>query len=371
MRNILIAPHKYVQGRGILNEAGSHIAVLGKKAAILWDDVVKSIVGDALLGSLSAEGIEVVEIPFGGESSHAEVDRVAAILKESGAEITIAVGGGKALDTGKGAAQVAKTRVVTIPTIASTDTPTSRFTVWYDEDGNCEGFEGWDANPDVVLVDSGVIASGPTRAFIAGMGDALSTLIEAEVAHHKRSPNLAGGNATLVARSIAQLCFNTLLEFGLEAVRCVERNLVTPAVEKVIEANVLMSGMGFESCGVASAHMIANCLPSFFPECKEMMHGEKVGFGIVSQLCLDEEPEMDDVYGIVDFQIAIGLPVTFADLQLTDVTREKLIPLAEVLAGEGSLCHNHPFEVTVDSIIDAMLAADALGTDRKMALGIE
>ena len=72
------------------------------------------------------------------------------------------------------------------------------------------------------------------------------------------------------------------------AKRNVELKVVTPAVEKVIEANVLLSGLGFESGGLATAHMIGNLL-SNEPECKRLMHGEKVGFGIVAQLCLDDE----------------------------------------------------------------------------------
>ena len=116
--------------------------------------------------------------------------------------------------------------------------------------------------------------------------------------------------------------------------------------------------------------MIGNALTSV-PECKNFMHGEKVGFGVISQLCLDEDTDTDEMYAIVDFEIAVGLPVTFADLNLEDVTREKLQPIAEVCAGEGSLCGNHPFEVTAESMIDAMIAADALGRERKKRLGVD
>jgi len=101
------------------------------------------------------------------------------------------------------------------------------------------------------------------------------------------------------------------------------------------------------------------------PECKELMHGEKVGFGIVTQLCLDDEFDVVDVYDVVDFEIEIGLPVTFADVNLEGVTRDRLRQIGDLCAGEGSLCHNHPFEVTSESIVDAMIAADALGRERQ------
>ena len=219
-------------------------------------------------------------------------------------------------------------------------------------------------NPDLVLVDSQVIAEAPVRAFVAGMGDALSTWVEAEVVHSTCGQNLAGGRATLVAMAIARLGYDTLMNYGLEAKRAVEQKVVTHAVEKVIETNILMSGLGFESCGVATAHMVANCLPGF-PECHGLMHGEEVAFGIVTQLCLDEKMPTDEMHRMVDFMIAVGLPVTFAEIGLAGVTRDRLGKIGDVCAGPGSLCHNHPFKVTPEGVVDAMIAADALGQERK------
>jgi len=367
MNAVFIAPRKYVQGRNLLREAGAYVAKVGRKPLVLWDARVKSVLGERLLASLRDATLEVVDVDFRGDSTKAEAERVAQIARERGADVVIAVGGGKTLDTGKAAAAAAGTRMITIPTLASTDSPTSSYTVWYDAAGTCLGFESWGVNPDLVLVDCQVIVDAPTRAFVAGMGDALSTWLEARVVQQTGGQNLAGGVTTMAAMAIARLCYDTLMEHGLEAKRAAERHVVTPAVEKVIEANTLLSGLGFESCGVASAHMIANCLPAF-PECHGLMHGEEVGFGIISQLCLEGDLPTSEVLAIVDFEIAIGLPVTFADIRLQGITRERLKTIGDIAAGAGSLCHNHPFEVTSESIVDAMVAADALGTERKLRL---
>ena len=245
MNFTFIAPRKYVQGRNLLREAGIHIAKVGKKPLILWDSRVKSLVGERVLASLKEAALDVVDIEFHGESTKAEASRVAQIAKDQGADLIAGVGGGKTLDTAKAAAAAAGIKMVSCPTVASTDSPTSSFTVWYDEAGVCQGFESWGVNPDLVLVDSQVIAEAPVRSFVAGMGDALSTWVEAEVVHSTRSQNLAGGRSTLVAMAIARLGYDTLMEYGLEAKRAVEQKAVTHAVEKVIEANTLMSGLGF------------------------------------------------------------------------------------------------------------------------------
>jgi glycerol dehydrogenase len=231
-------------------------------------------------------------------------------------------------------------------------------------------FNCWPFNPDIVLVDTEVIAKGPARAFAAGMGDALSTWLEAEASYKTRAGTLAGGVATRAALAIARLGFDTLLEYGVEALRAVELGVVTPAVEKVVETNVLHSGLGFESGGLATAHMVANPL-SNFPECKGLMHGEKVAFGVVTQMCLDEDTDQDELRDVVDFLISIGLPVTFADLNLEGITRDRLRVVGQACASEGSLCHNHCFQVTEESAVDAMLAADGVGRIRKAELGVE
>ena len=364
MKNILICPRKYVQGKGVLKEIGTYLAILGKKPLVLWDDVVKGIVEGTLMASLCEAGLEAVEVMFNGECSKEEAARVAGIATEQGADIIVAVGGGKVLDTAKASCAAAGTAMVSVPTIAATDSPTSAATVWYTPDGKFAGFECWRFNPDLVLVDTGVIATAPVKAFVSGMGDALSTWIEASAAHQTRAMNLAGGTPTQAALAIAELCYSILMEWGVEAKNAVEAGVVTPAVEKVVEANVLLSGLGFESGGLTTAHMIANAL-SNFDECHELMHGEKVGFGIMTQLCLDEDLSIDEVEMVVDFMIEVGLPVTFEDLNLPDITPQQLQALGEAGGGEGSLAHNHSFEVTVDGVIDAMVAADDLGKRRK------
>ena len=364
MKSVLIAPRKYVQGRGVLNELGTYLRMLGRKPLVLWDSRVKAIVAETVSASLKEAGLDLVDVEFRGEATREERDRVTGIARESGADISVGIGGGKVLDVAKAVAVDAGLKLVTCPTIASNDSPTSAASVWYDADHNFIGFDCWPFNPDLVLVDTQVIANGPVRAFVAGMGDALATWIEAAAAYKSRARNIAGGNPTMAAMAIAELCYRTLLEHGLDAKRAVELGVVTPAVEKVVEANVLLSGLGFESGGLATAHMIANLL-SNVPECKDLMHGEKVGFGIITQLCLDDEMDVDEVYAIVDFQIEIGLPVTFADVNLEGIARDRLKQIGDACAGEGSLSHNHPFEVTSESVVDAMIAADALGRERK------
>jgi glycerol dehydrogenase len=366
MKKTLIAPRRYVQGPDVLAELGTLLKPLGTKALVLWDGPLKSLVGDTVRQSLQKEGVAFFEVDFKGEATLAERKRVGDLAVKEGCNISVAIGGGKVLDVGKGAAIDHNMRIVTVPTIASNDSPTSAASVWYDENHIFQGFECWHFNPDLVLVDSRVIVNAPVRSFVAGMGDALSTWIEMEASMQSRTKNLSGGTPTLAAEALAKLCFETLLEYGIDAKRDVENHIVTPTVEKVIEANTLLSGLGFESGSLATAHAIGNEL-SNVPACMKagMMHGEKVAFGVATQLCLDDSVTASYRSAIFDFMIAVGLPVTFEELNLEPLDLKIVRKVAENCAVPGSLVHFHPFEVTAQSLYDAMISADALGKAKK------
>ena len=137
------------------------------------------------------------------------------------------------------------------------------------------------------------------------------------------------------------------------------RKVCTQATENVIEANTYLSGVGFESGGLAAAHAIHNGL-TVLPECHHMYHGEKVAFGTLTQLVLENRP-MEDIEEVLDFCYAVGLPVTLEQLGVEDITEEKIMAVAEASCAEGETIFNMPFEVNADSVYAAIMAADAIG----------
>jgi glycerol dehydrogenase len=102
---------------------------------------------------------------------------------------------------------------------------------------------------------------------------------------------------------------------------------------------------------------------------KPYSHGEKVAFGIVTQLCLDEDIGDLERLDVVDFMVALGLPVTFEELGIGDISDQQVMELAEAFAGEGSITHNHVFTVTPYDMYSALVAADTLGHSRRALVG--
>lgn len=370
MLKALIAPRRYVQGVGALAELGKYVAPLGKRALVVWGPVASKMFLEPVSQSLKKYNVEMVSFQFSGECDRGQIGLGVEKALAEKADVVIGVGGGKAIDLAKAVAFNAEVqaRMVSVPTIASNDAPTSALTIYYTEDGIMDGWDVWPFNPDLVLVDTQVIVNAPVRWLASGIADGLTTWFEAEAAFKARCVALSGGVPTLSAMNLARLCYDLLMEFAPSAMLDAAKHVVTPAVEKVVEANTLLSGLGFESGGVATSHAIANGL-TMLKATKPYSHGEKVSFGLVSQLCLDEDARAEERLKVVDFLISLGLPVTFEELGIGSLTSAELMDLAEKFAAPGQISHNHVFTVTPFDLYSAMIAADTLGHSRKLALG--
>lgn len=302
---------------------------------------------------------------FGGECSRREIETVKQAAQELGAGVIVGAGGGKVLDTARAAAADLRLAVVTCPTVASSDAPCSALSVVYSEAGAFEEYRFYRKNPDLVLVDTTVIAQAPPRLLVAGMGDALATLFEARtcVAGHVR--NMRGGASTRSALALAELCYRTLIEDGCDALAAVERQAVTPALERIVEANTLLSGLGFESSGLAAAHAIHNGL-TVAADTHPYFHGEKVAFGALAQLVLEGKPRRT-IEEVLAFSHSVGLPTTLADIGLQANDSDMLKAVAERATAEEETIHNEPFAVSAAMVHDALRAADAIGERWKLS----
>lgn len=367
MHAALIAPSTYIQGRGVVAELGRLVQPLGDRALVMADDVVWKLVGQTVTTSLQQANIHLIHEPFGGETSGQEIERNRQIGQQERVQMVIGLGGGKVIDAAKAVGAHLQSNWVIVPTIASTDAPTSRLSVIYSDEGIFARYAFHAKNPDLVLVDTAVIAQAPARFLAAGIGDGLSTWVEAQANLESHKPAMSGGVATRAAAAIAQLCWETLFDYGEAALLAVAQQAVTPAVEAVVEANTLLSGLGFESCGLAAAHAIHNGLTVLHDQTHTLMHGEKVAFGTLSQLALEARP-LHEINEFIDLCLRVELPTTLGDLNLGKASRADLMRVAQAACAPGETIHNMPFPVTPAMVLDAMLAADAYGRACKARL---
>jgi len=369
MRKAFISPTKYVQGENELQNLGYFVDTFGKSALLIAhpDDVVR--VKGQLEATSKRHNVTFVESGFRGECSRQEVVRLQGIAKKNECDCTIGLGGGKAIDTAKCVAE--GQALIIVPTIAATDAPTSHSAVLYTEDGAFDDYAYFRQSPSVVLIDTIIIANAPVRFLVSGMGDALSTFFEARATSRSFSNVNAGlpcgvrkgialpAKGTNTALALAELCYKTLLSDGLKAKVACECNQVSTALENIIEANILLSGLGFESGGLAAAHAIHDGL-TIMEGTHAYYHGEKVAFGTLVQLVLENSP-MGEIEEVLGFCLSVGLPVCLSDIGIKDITPGELKSIAQKSCIPEESVHSMPFPVTPDAVEAAIIVADQLG----------
>lgn len=356
---IVMSPGKYIQGKGELSKLCTYTKPLGDSPFIIADTFVTQLTQATLLESYSSNQSTYTAALFGGECSKEEINRLQNIAAQNNCNVIVGIGGGKTLDTAKSIAFYMHLPVVVVPTIASTDAPCSALSVLYTPDGVFDQYLMLPSNPSVVLMDTQIIANAPARLLVSGMGDALATYFEARACKNSHAITMSGGQSTQAAFALAELCYKTLLSEGLKAKLAVDSKVCTESVDHIIEANTYLSGIGFESGGLAAAHAIHNGL-TVLTECHHLYHGEKVAFGTLAQLALENAP-LQEIEDIVLFCKSIGLPTTLEDMGAGNVTPEQLMAVAKASTVASETIHNMPTKVTAEDVYAAILTADKLG----------
>ncbi|WP_299867374.1 glycerol dehydrogenase [uncultured Hoeflea sp.] len=344
------APHLYIQGPDALERLPELLSGLGSRAFLVVDPLVAERYGRRLAELL---GSSAMIAAFGGECTSAEIDRMAEIAKSHNADVVVGMGGGKAIDTAKGVKIKRGGRIVIVPTIASNDSPTSRLSVIYTEDHALSEVRLMAANPDAVLVDSKLIAEAPVRFFLAGIGDALSKKYETTQCVKSDARNFYGGAQTECLLAIASHCDMVLRRDAVAAAGDVRAHRISPEVESVIEAAVLLSGLAFENGGLSIAHSLTRGF-SVIPAMQAFLHGEQVGFGTLVQLAMtpDAEAEQEAFSRLL---CELGLPRRLSDFGGTGQDAQKI---ASVTFESSPYISNFEHPVTVSSIAKAITSLE-------------
>lgn len=363
------SPSRYIQGIGELNRLPEHTKKYGEKAGAIID----SFFFDSLskrLGDLYAEkDKKFYAVKYDKEVTREYIDSVVDTMKIVNPDVIVGIGGGKSIDSAKSVAAKMKLPLIVVPTSVSTDAPTSAMAIYYNDQHEHVGFEYFLKNPDLVLIDSQIIADAPVRFLVSGMGDALATYFEAKTSVKSDCENYICTESgkyryTDTALIIAKACFDTIMKYGRYAKTSNELHIVTEALERVIEANTLMSGIGFENVGCAASHCVCNGLTNAVNGEKNL-HGEKVAFGVLCQL-VAENADPAVLEELLEFYYEVGLPMTLKDMNI-----EKTDDNFKMIAGNPETTEwvKEPVSITPNSVINYVKMADALGEAYKNKRG--
>jgi glycerol dehydrogenase len=348
------APGRYIQGRGILHRIGDFARQVGRSVVLVADVHILPLVEQTIRSSCERNGLSLTVLPFKGRLGPQTGSELSATLGEETPSIVMAAGGGRAIDAGKALADTRSLRLITIPTVASNDAPTSKNYVLYDDHEMLLEVRHLSRNPDFVVVDTALLASAPKSMFAAGLGDALSKKAEALACAAGKGVTMFRSRPTLLAGTIAAACYDTLIAHGRAAYDAAGSGETTESFEAAVEAMILMAGLGFESGGLSVPHALTRGLP-LIPGVAARPHGLQVAYGLVvhHRLLREAMPAV-----LLELYRHAGLPLCLSDLATAKIDRSHLINVAQASIAVPHML-NFPRTLTVDDLVDAMLAIEA------------
>jgi glycerol dehydrogenase-like iron-containing ADH family enzyme len=352
---LTIAPAKVIRGAGALTNCGEAIARKGNRPLILGGDRTLALIQTHLQSVL--QQLQVAQASYGADCCEASLSLLKQKATLHQADVIIGVGGGKALDTAKLVAHQLQLPVVTIPTSAATCAAWTALSNVYSETGAFLYDVTLSQCPDLLILDYDLIETAPQRTLVAGIGDAIAKWYEASVSS-------GHSEQTLIISAVQQARVLRDILFQKSAAA-----LQTPGSDiwrEVVDATVLLAGViggiGGAECRTVAAHAVHNGLTHI---CKHgSIHGEKVAYGILVQLRLEEMVQGSQLAAasrqqLLKFYTEIGLPQKLSDLGLGNITLGELQTAAEIATSPNSDIHRLPFKVALEQLMAAMVSTTA------------
>ncbi|WP_009634469.1 iron-containing alcohol dehydrogenase family protein [Synechocystis sp. PCC 7509] len=352
-----VAPAKVLRGEQLLEQAGNAIARFGSRPLIVGGDRTLKATLPRLHPVLAAQQLEASTVSYGADCSEAGLATMREAVKTHKADLIIGVGGGKALDAAKLLAYQCHLPVVTIPTSAATCAAWTALSNVYSEEGAFLYDVSLENCPNLLLLDYDLIATAPAYTLVAGIGDAIAKWYEASV---------SSGNSeqTLIVSAVQQA--RVLRDILFQKSAAALQSPGSAVWKEVVDATVLLAGviggLGGAECRTVAAHAVHNGLTHL--PVHSSIHGEKVAFGILVQLRLEEMVQGNQLAAtsrqqLLKFYTEIGLPQKLKDLGLEDISLKELEQSAELALAPNSDIHRLPFKVAVEQLLAAMVSTTA------------
>ncbi|NEO04118.1 iron-containing alcohol dehydrogenase family protein [Moorena sp. SIO3I8] len=362
-----VAPTQVV--RCSLEDSGNAIARLGNRPLIVGGQHTLATLASSLESVLEQHQLSYECASYSPDCSEKSLAKLSEAVAAHQSDLIIGIGGGKALDIAKILAHQCQLPVVTVPTSAATCAAWTALSNIYSDQGAFLYDVGLDRCPDLLVLDYSLIQTAPQRTLVAGIGDALAKWYEASV-----SSGSATDTLIIAAVQQARVLRDILFQKSVDA-------LTQPGSEvwrEVVDATVLLAGviggLGGARCRTVAAHAVHNGL-THIPAAHDSLHGEKVAYGILVQLRLEQMLQGNQLAAsarqqLLKFYGELGLPQTLQDLGLGSITLAQLQKAAEIACGENSDIHRLPFKVLPEQLMAAMVSTRVLveGSRKELSL---
>ncbi len=355
---LCIAPAQVIRGQGVLMTVGAAIARLGQRPLLVGGDRTLAMVYPLLQPAIQAHQLHATQASYHPDCSEATLETLRQMVQTHQADLIIGIGGGKALDTSKLLAHQCGLPIVTIPTSGATCAAWTALSNVYSEDGAFLYDVPLSQCPQLLVLDYDLIATAPQRTLVSGIGDAIAKWYEASISsgHSQRTLLIGAVQQARVLRDI-------LLQKSVAALQ----NPGSADWQDVVDASVLLAGviggLGGAQCRTVAAHAVHNGL-THLTASHGTLHGEKVAYGILVQLRLEELVQGSQLAAtarqqLLKFYTEIGLPQSLMDLGMANISIADLQQAAEIACAESSDIHRLPFDVEPTQLMAAMVSTTA------------
>jgi len=348
MQTLSIAPHLVLKGDNILTK--EQIISFGDNPLLVGGKNSLPLVETTLSGFSKAY--------YSPDCSDSSLARLVQEVQSKKSNLIVGVGGGKALDTAKILAHKTGIPIVTIPTSAATCAAWTALGNIYTDEGAFSYDVPLPRCPDLLILDYQLILQAPKRTLVSGIGDAIAKWYESSISSGDSSDSL-----TITAVQSARVLRDLLWQKSA----CAVQNLGGTTWKEVVDATVLiagvMGGLGGANCRTVAAHAVHNGL-THLSETHNMLHGEKVAYGILVQLRLEEIILSNQLAAssreqLLRFYQEIGLPISLEDLGLKNTSLTTLRDCADLICQPASDLHRLPFKVSSEQLLAAMVSTMA------------
>ena len=352
-----IAPASVLRGEGAWDEALPQIKSLCSRPLVLGRSSSTAEQRHRLVVDLQGKGLLPVQAHLQFDCCEQDLHKLS--FKAQGCDAVLAAGGGKVLDAGKLLAHRLSLPCITVPLSASTCAGWTALSNIYSPQGAFEGDVALDRCPDLLVFDHGFVRQAPPRTLASGVADALAKWYEASVSSGSSSDGLVQQ-----AVQMARVLRDQLLIDGPAALEDPDSEAWVRTAEACALTAGVMGGLGGARCRTVAAHAVHNGLTQL-EACHHVLHGEKVGFGILVQLRLEERLGGNLLAAQAHRQLLpllrqLGLPISLDDLGLAHASLSELQELCRFACREGSDMHHLPFAVTPGALLEALVGAAEL-----------
>ncbi|HBB35417.1 MAG TPA: oxidoreductase [Cyanobacteria bacterium UBA8803] len=353
--SLTVAPMRVWRGSQALAGGGEAIARLGGRPLVVGGDRTLRALGAQLQSVLEQQQLNSIQLSYSPDCSETSLAALQDAVTAHQADLIIGLGGGKALDTAKLLAHQCQLPVVTIPTSAATCAAWTGLSNVYSDRGAFLYDVSLDRCPDLLILDYSLIETAPPRTLVAGIGDALAKWYEASVSS-------GSSVATLIIAAVqqARVLRDILFQKSADALKEPGSEIWREVVDATVLLAGVIGGLGGAQCRTVAAHAVHNGL-THLEAAHHTLHGEKVAYGILVQLRLEEMLQGNQLAAsarqqLLKFYTEIGLPQTLEDLGLGNITLAELRQAAEIACIQSSDIHRLPFSVVPEQLMAAMVS---------------